>query len=350
MQVDQEVLERIILLLDSEQDTTLKAHPLSAAALRKLLNAGTETADVTLQSRTFGLFRRLPTSTQAWKPFAFDEAVDSRLGELALRDGFEAREAARCIGHLRSSAAVKVILAAHQQRSPAAAQALRLIGLEARSLPPIVPPGLRMSILGEAVWRHMTQNAANLRLVLFTSLLAGIGGMAVHFYSVIRAPAFLNADRLLVAVERAVVGGPALGMAILLTRLIARRMTYPSRAAGLVTSLLAGTAGVAISFLFMDYLFLNEIPVGIGIGLGSLLFSAGFSLQPLLPVKAWWANALTSAAGIWLGIVATWLIYLSIGASPLFFYEDLWSLAQVMISAGVVSLIIGGIAYTVDLQ
>ncbi len=343
-------LERIILLLDGEPDSALRAHPLSADSLYRLLDAAARAADITLKSRTLDLLRRMRADTERWQPYVFGEALDRRLGELALSDGFEGDAAARCVGHLRSTAAVQTILAAYQERgSSRAYDALRTVGVEANSLPPEVPLGLRLSLLSEVVREYLVTNPSNLIRVLLVSLLAGFLGLLLQFYMVIRAPAFLDADRLFVAVERAVIAGPLIGLAIFLARLLARRISFQSRLMGFVAGLTLGTATVSFTIFAIDYLFLKTVPSGAVFVAGALAFSLGFAATGVLARPRWLPRVLLSAAGIWIALAGSWIGYALSGASPVFYYEDQWSLGQVLISAGAVAVVTSAVAQAIDL-
>jgi hypothetical protein len=347
---DARTLEHVIRLMVTEPDSVLRQHQPGRESLRRLLEAGMAAPDITLQSKTIDLVRRIPVETNRWQAFAFDESLDRRLGEMALDESFGAEEIARYVGRLHSSAALRVVLADYTERqSERAFDALHTIALAAGGLPDFVPGSLRLRIAADAIWPQLTANPANLGRVLIASMLAGFAGILVHFYLVIYAPSFLDADRLLIALERALISGPFLGITIFVVRLLARRLSAPSRAAGFTVSLVAGSLGASLTLFIVDYLFLKNGSGGWAIMAGGLLLSLGFAIAASLPRPSWPVRGLLSAVGVWLGIVGSWMLYLFTGSSPIFYYDELWPLAQVFLSAGAVALSVGLVAQVVDL-
>jgi hypothetical protein len=345
-----EVLERVIGMLSTETPQALRDNPLSHDGLRRLLRVGLISPDVTLQSRTIDLLQRMSAAAERWQTFAFDENLDLSLGEAALGDGFAARETARYIGQLHSLTALRVIrdtwLAYKTRR---AFDALCEVALSAGGLPADIPPEVRLRVTARLMWGQISARPAQLARGLMISILAGFAGLLLHFYLVIDAPAFLDAERLLVALERALFSGPFLGIGIFLSRLLACRLTYPSRLAGFIASLIAGTVGCGVVFFVIDYLFLKTMPDVPVVAIGSLAISLGFVLAAHLRRPSWPVRMLIGAAGFWGGVFAGWMLYLLSGRGPLLFYSSAWGLDQVFIGAGVVALLTSLVAHFVDL-
>lgn len=350
---DPDMLERVILLLSDEPGEVLRQYPLNKNSLRRLLEAGMSAVDVTLQSRTIDLLRRIPPETGQWQLVVFDEALDRRLGEYALGDTFGAEETARYIGSLRSEVALRVVLNGYRSDDMAisarAQAALRSIAQGADGLPDFVPWPLRLRLGAGQAWAQLTANPANLARVLGVSLAAGFAGLLLHFYLVIDASPFLDAERLTVALERALISGPFLGVTILLVRLLAGRLSTPSRRGGLAASLIAGTAGCCATFLAIDYLFLKSMPGLVPITAGGLLISLGYAAAERLGRRPRAVRVLAGAAGMWLGVAGTWLGYLAARTTPLFYFSPEWGLWQVLLEAGAVSLLTSFLAHSVDL-
>jgi hypothetical protein len=178
-------------------------------------------------------------------------------------------------------------------------------------------------------------------LLAFLGSAAGIG---LQVYLTLYLPNFLDMARVSASLERGLIIGSVFGLGIFLARLITERFSIVRPLSRVFFGTLAGGMLTNAAFLIFHVLFLNTPPRGYLITLGCLFISLAFAIGGLIrprPVKM-----LLSSASVFTAIVGTWWLHLNLSASvlnltPLFRYDQSWTLLQVMLTALAVSLSIG---------
>jgi hypothetical protein len=163
----------------------------------------------------------------------------------------------------------------------------------------------------------------------FTTTLGSVLGFSVYVYLIYRLPGFMDATRLLVALERGSFLGAFVGFGVFLTRAIVQRLTSLSLAERLTVGIITGSLTILFSLFSYDILFLDLLPSGWLIPAGSIVIACGFGLSAGL-LKSIWLRMIASGAALILALSLTWLLHLATLMQPVLFYEYGWSTARVL--------------------
>lgn len=344
---DEEAVERAVACLLRPPDSTLKDFILPPASAERLLALASQGADVAFQMDALDLLGRIAGREGHWQETAFTPAADEKLAQLALSDGFEAKEAARLIGKSRSMTASRRLTNAWtHDLNPRAFAALLTIQKMTGEFPPSMPLTMRWQLAGQVGLQRLMSAPNRLIAPLVWTLLGSVLGVAVQVYATLRLRGFFAIDRILIALEQGLILGILAGLGIFATRLIVKRFDVVKPVPRLLLGTTIGAAIVNISVVLYQVLFLKTTPVGWLITLGSVLLVLGFAVSSLLPRPVWPARALVSFVFAELGIILPWLLSLSTGLDPIFRYEYTWPLQQVLL---VSCLVAGCITFVTQL-
>ncbi len=324
---DQKALERVVTQLSSDVTVSSWASDLPPATAASLLKAASKLDDPTLIERLLALVRRRVRSASSWQKASFSTMDDMRLAELALTDRLYAVEATRLIGHVRSETAVQVILG---EKDPARLiPALITVREVAGSLPSSTSLPIQLRVTGELLFRQLTAEPNALLRTYFMAALGSVLGFSVYVYLIYRLPSFMDATRLLVALERGSFLGAFVGFGVFLTRAIVQRLTSLSLTERLTVGIIIGSLTILFSLFSYDILFLDLLPSGWLIPAGSIVIACGFGLSAGL-LKSIWLRMAASGAALILALGLTWLLHLATLMQPVLFYEYGWPTARVL--------------------
>lgn len=345
---DEAAVERTVSLMLRDP---LKDFTLPAASAERLLDMASQGADVTFQMDALDLLGRLGGKAGHWREIAFTSAADEKLAQLALGDGFEAKEAARLIGHSRSMTASKSLTRAWtHDLNPRAFTALLTIQKTTGEFPPSIPLVTRWQLSGQVGLQQLVGGFSSLIPPFIWTLLGSILGVGFQVYATLRLRGFFAVDRILVAVEQGLFLGILAGLGIFATRLIVKRFDVLKPVSRLLLGMSIGTAIMNASIVLYHILFLKNAPSGWLITLGSVLLVLGFAISSLLSRPAWLVRALISFVFVELGIVLPFMLSIITQFDPIFQYEDTWTMAQVLLVSSTAALCISFVSQLTDVS
>lgn len=345
---DEEAVERAVglLLHDPLRDFTL---PPTAA--ERLLTLASKGADVAFQMEAIDLLGRIAGREGRWRDTVFTPAADEKMAQIALSDGFEAKEAARLIGQIRSMTASRSLTSAWMHDlNPRAFAALLVIQKTAGEFPPSLPLTMRWQLSAQVGLQQVMSSFNRLLPALGWTLLGGILGVGFQAYATVRLHGFFAVDRILIAIERGLFLGILLGLGIFATRVIVKRLDVVKPIPRFLLGTAVGAVIVDISVVLYQVLFLKTPPVGWLIGLGSALFILGFAISSLLSRPSWLVRALISFVFAEMGIIVPWLLSFSTGFDPIFHYDATWPIQQVVVVSCVAALCITFVTQLTDIS
>ena len=331
------VTERVIdhLWMDSEIHALKRAVSNNLPA--SLLGFACKTQNEVLREKIPALLRLLFPAAKKWRETAFSAQDDLNLALLANQKTSAGDEAAMLIGHIHSkSAAVEVLNTADSDRRIPAFLAIQSA---AGSLPTTIPISLRLIVTGKWLGQVLTARPLSLLLVFTMAFLGTALGASIQIYLTYRLPNFLDMERIIISLERGAFLGVIFGLGILLTRLIAERLTVMEVIPRVILSTITGGLVFSIGLFTYDVLILKNVPNGILMMTGCLLIALGYALGPLFHARL--ARIAVSLLFIFSAIAGTWWVHTSLSAiptrlSPIFFYDYSWTNVQVL---GVVLLV-----------
>jgi serine/threonine protein kinase len=331
------VAERVIdhIWVDHEVHALKKA--VSNHLPTSLLELARKTENEVLREKILTLLRLLFPAAKKWRETAFSAQDDLNLALLAIQETSAGDEAAMLIGHLHSSsAAVAVLKTADVDRRMPAFLAIQTV---AGSLPTTIPISLRLIVTGKWLQKLLTARPLSLLLVFTMAFLGTVLGASIHIYLTYRLPNFLDMERIIISLERGAFIGVIFGLGILITRLIAERLTAMEVMPRVILSTITGGLVFSIGLFTYDVLILKNAPNGTLMTTGCLLIALGYALGPLFHSRL--ARIAVSFLFIFSAIAGTWWVHTSLSAiptrlSPVFFYDYSWTNAQVL---GVVLLV-----------
>jgi serine/threonine protein kinase len=302
---------------------------LPASTVTRLLDIAHGTSKSQLGRQILVLLRHLLDSPPSWQTAGFGATGDARLAELALTDRPQAVEAARLIGHVRSEAAVEVILGEADDSRMAAA--LTVVQQTAGSFPRLVPLSIRWRLESQSLLSQLAADWPSLLSAYLVTLLGSFLGFGLYVYTVYRLPRFWDSKRLLVSLERGLFLGLPVGSGIFLTRLIVRRLTRWSAIRRLVVGVIIGAGVMSFGLYGYHTLFLDNLPTGWPIGVGCLVVSFGFALG-VEAARARGLQMLISLIVIGLALGVSWGLHVSRSMDPMLYYDYAWSARQIVVA------------------
>jgi serine/threonine protein kinase len=336
------IAARILRHLLSDPDILASVKSLPKDIATALLTIGTNTSDPTLRQKIFVGLRTLIPRGKAWCDPPLPPEQISHLGFLALEDSESGDTTAELIGHLRSPSAIQVIL--HHQDEERKIDALLLIQKVAESLPAFVPIRIRFRLSLEWILQRLTQQPMNLIGAYMIAFLSAAFGVGLQVYLTYNLPNFLDTARLTVSLEQGLIIGSIFGFGIFLSRLIVERFQTSNAFVRVFLGTIAGGIVMNIALLIFHVLFLHTPPRGFLLSLGCLWITLIFAISSLIRSRL--IKMLLASLSVFTAIIGTWWIHLSLATSqvewtPIFKYAYNWPLAQVSITALIVSLLIG---------
>lgn len=328
-------------------DEALLARPdlFSSSTLGYLLDLAIEA--VSLHEKALELMNRLAPKATRWDATEIASPADMKMADLALTDGPQARHTARLIGHLRSEAAVQVLLGTSEERDDdRILTALMEVRDVAGSLPRSIPMPLRMRVVARMVRRQLFSDWVTLIRGYLVAALGSALGLGLHIYATYRVPQFLDAARILNAVGGGLLFGLLIGLGIFLTRLIVQRLEILAPVPRVVLGVAVGALIVNLGLASYHTLFLAAPPEGWGVATGSFLTALGFGLGTWL-LRSRPLRMLTSTACVGLSISLSWLVALRMPLTPMLPYE-VGRPVQTAVLMAATSLLIGALPHAGD--
>jgi serine/threonine protein kinase len=277
-------------------------------------------------------------AAKAWRETALGPVSDKLLAALALNRPPAGERAARTIGRIRSTLAVRELEASRAERRNIA---LSIVQQEAGSLPGSIPRGVRLRIFFSWVIARLGERPERLLqaygwIVLGVALTAGL-----QVFITYRLPQFMDTLRILSSLERGVIFGLLFGLGILVSRVTVERFPESKKALRVLAGVLLGTFLLNAAVFVYDVLLNEFVPTGLLLTAGCLAVALGFSLAGL--AKKAGIRMLIAAPFVFLAISLTWLLHLAllkagIEMTPLFYYDISWPQTQILLTILLISL------------
>jgi len=232
-----------------------------------------------------------------WIEAVYSPEIDLLIAETALDNSMPrvAEFAARIIGRMRSTTAVRAIAVAQKEGRQGALRALALVRDEAPSLPPVVASGGRLYAWLANTWRRMTDIPLNIVWRYLFALFGAWLGMGFHVNQVYISGAIVSQARWASTIGMGLVFGVVAAFVPVFAE------EFPSRLRRFwpvwgrtIISLVLGTAFGMLAWYSFLYLFLNQSPTYPVLIYGGLGLSLGFLLTSMLKLRSWVAILLTA--------------------------------------------------------
>ncbi|MCX6081593.1 MAG: serine/threonine-protein kinase [Chloroflexi bacterium] len=327
---NESVAERIIIQL--EKDHKIQAlkikitDELSAALLKIAFNTNKDA----LRDQILALLPKIIQAPARWQKIAFSAEYDPLLAALAVQEDHSGDLAAQLIGHVHSEDAVMAVLksANKYQRMPV----FNTIRKSAGSLPSRLPLKLRLGVTSIWLQQILSARPISLLSVFGMAFLGTSLGTGLQIYLTYRLPSFMDLERIAISLERGGLLGLIFGTGILVSRLIAERLSILNSSLRVFLSTILGGLFLNIGLFTYDVLILKNVPDGLLISAGCLLIAFGFAIRPYL--RSISAKMLVSALAICTALAGSWWVHTSLASSPtslspIFFYDYTWSNLQV---------------------
>ena len=316
-----------------------------------LLETGLKTDNAFLRREIFDGLRALTQPKNGWdgsSPLDADQAT--RLGVFALEDSEFGDTTAELIGHLRSTTAVRVLLNHSDDERKIAA--LLLVQRAAGSLPAFVPGDIRFKLTTEQIVQRLIQEPVSLVGAYVLAFLGAALGIALQVYLTYHLPNFLDTARITTSLVRGLIAGSVFGLGIFIIRVVMERFRASPVPPRLLTGMFAGGIGMNVALLIFHVLFLNTPPSGAVLTVACMLIAFAFSLGGLFRSRL--PGMLIAIFAVFVAILGTWWIHTKFASSiadltPIFRYDQTWSLLQVAFTAFAVALPIGILGNLVNL-
>ena len=345
------ITARLITHLINDTDFRLFPDEMTDDTVASLLEIGLDSDNVFLRQQIFDGIRNLTQPGSVWNRSSLSTDQLKRLGSEALEDTEAGDTAAELIGHLRSTAAIQIVLDHPDEERKY--DTLLLIQKTAGSLPPFVQGNIRFRLSLESIMNRSVQQPVSLIGVYMLAFLGSTLGIGMQVYLTYRLPDFFDIARISTSLEQGLIIGSIFGLGIFMTRVIMERFQSPAIFLRLVFGTLAGWLGMNIALFIFHVLFLNTPPTGLLIPAGCIFISLTFSINGLFRSRI--IRIVLSIASVFIAIIGTWLIHVNSAASsvemtPLFRYDYAWSLTQISSTALWVAAFIGILGNLINLS
>ena len=321
MMEEEDIIERGLALRPDGTAGTWAIEQLSTAFVISLVELAQFSFNEELRKQALSFFHDLEKPHTQWQAVWFNLEADEGLAKIALSHETYASQAAEFIGQVGSQTAATYILADYEEhRFVKSMDALVTICQTARSLPKSFPMAMRVQVWLRVARKQLTGNRASLLRSYAGSALASALGLGLYVYNGYRLPALLNNGRLLNAIGSALFFGPLLGLGIFLTQLIVLRLKALALGLRVLLAIMIGTFFINLSFVGYAILFLDLIPEGYLILLGSLIFASGFGIAGGW-VRAKILRGFVSATFVAISLYLPWQLSLRTSQTPLLYYE-----------------------------
>ena len=318
-----------------------------------LLEIGTKSANENFRQQVFHGLRELTRPGDRWdeKTVSLGSIHLQRLGDLALEDSEAGDAAAELIGHLRSTSAVRVITDYHDDERKITA--LLLIQQTAGNLPAYLRGGLRFRLKLEWAVQRLIQQPVRLVSAYVMAFLGSALGVGIQNYMTINLTGLFNTDRITLSLERGLIIGSIFGLGIFLSRVFVERFQTSRKLPRIFLGTLAGGTVITLAVFVFHLLWVKTPPRGFLIPAGSMLIAHAFVVGGFS--RSYIFKAMLSSVSVFAAIVGTWWLHVNYAGSnldltPIFRYNDAWSLMQVSLTALGVALPIGILGNMINLD
>jgi serine/threonine protein kinase len=343
----EEDIERALTLLLDEPQLNSLPNIITSTLTSRLVDLATGSAGESLRSKALDLLTYAVEPGKSWQPVRFTHSDDNKLALLAVSDDPRATQAARLIGHIRSTTAIQGLLNSLESGSRNNSfQALVEVRRIAEKLPSSLTLWVRFQIWFDLARQQLFgDRAAIFKAYAATALGSGLG-LGFHVYAGYRETSFFSNLRILNTLGSALFFGPLIGLGIFLTRLIVRRLVIMSLAYRMLFGVVIGSLIVNLSIAFQHDIFLDAAPEGWLMLIGSFILTLGFGLGAGLSESSL-TRAIISSIATGLGIGISWLLAFSTGQTPMLYYENNQPLKTVFLII-TTSLLVGLVPHIFD--
>jgi serine/threonine protein kinase len=326
------IAERIIDHLETDRAILSSQKCISTTLVEHLLGRAQKTKSPELREKILSFIPAVTAKQNKWRKNALGGNNDLILAGMAVSGGAASEKAAQLIGHLHSESAT---LEVFRKTSPAQRESiLQFIQMAAGSLPASIPLSLRASITASWFLQNLAARPSNILLAFSLAFLGTFIGTSIQTYFSYRLPGFLDFERTSIALERGSLFGLIFGVGILVTRLIAERLTFLGKLPRIILAAVAGATSLNMGLFTNNVLFLKYVPDGFLLSAGCLFIALGFASASLLqglPARSAVTTLFISAA-----LAGTWWAHTQLAVSPasltpIFFYEYTWANTQVFV-------------------
>ncbi len=247
-----------------------------------------------------------------WREVVYTPEIDTFVASIALdrSDPLVADFAARMIGQMRSTSAVRVIAEAQRAGKRGALRALALVRDESPTLPPPVTFRARAYAWLANSWRRMTEGQIELVWRFVLALLGGALGMGAWVYISFRSNLIFTPARWGNTIAIGLVFGVIIGFMVLFADGFSRRLRgFWLGRVRLVASAILGTFFGVLAWSSFTWFYLNDLPNWNLMKLGGVGLALGFILAAALNLPGWAAflvTVLAAYAPIFLSYRAVW--------------------------------------------
>lgn len=320
---------RVIDHLLKDQGLTASEPILSSRMVEALIEVASGTNVPLLRQQILQVLRKLSPQPGEWRVSAFTDGLDRTLAYLALDDTLQGDEAANLIGQIRSSTAANLVAqnSSKDRRIPALLEIQKIAG----SLPASISAKTRLTVSMQLMLGGFIERPLLLLTVFLMAYFGSAISVGIQNYLIVRIPAYMDAVRISVSLERGLFLGVFFGVGISLIRLMVERFSssVPWR---LIIATIMGGSIFSIGLYTYDILMVQINLSGILFVGGCVLAAFGFAQSSLMHTRL--LRILVATAAIFLALSLTWVIHLmflstGIELSPLFYYDYSWSAWQI---------------------
>ena len=323
---------QVVPAASTDQDATL--------FLELARNSGDDgtTADV------LTILEKSVPAAKTWRETALGPVSDKLLAALALNRPPAGDLAARTIGRIRSTLAVRELESSRAGRRNIA---LSIVQQEAGSLPGSIPRGVRLRIFISWVLARLGERPERL-LQAYGWIVLGVAlTVGMQVFITYRLPQFMDTLRILSSLERGGIFGLLFGLGILVSRVTVERFPESKKGLRVLAGVFLGTFLLNAAVFIYDVLLNEIVPTGLLLTTGCLMVALGFSLAGLARKAG--IRMLIALPFVFAAISITWLLHLAllqagIEMTPLFYYDVSWPQAQILLTILVISLPMAGIS------
>ncbi len=349
------IAARVIEHLTGDMEIRTFSDGVPEVITNSLLEIGTKSADEKFRQRVFQGLRELTRPGDRWDEKAVSMGANhlQHLGDLALEDSEAGDAAAELIGHLRSASAVRVITDHHDEERKITA--LLLIQQTAGNLPAYLRGGLRFKLKLEWAVQRLIQQPVRLVSAYVLAFLGSALGVGIQNYMTINLTGLFNTERITLSVERGLIIGLIFGLGLFMSRVFVERFRTSRALPRVFLGTLAGGILITLAVFVFHILWVKTPPRGFLIPAGSMLIALAFVIGGF--TRSYILKAILSSVSVFAAIVGTWWLYVNYAGSnldltPIFKYDEAWSLIQVSLTVLGVALPIGilGNMFKLDIE
>lgn len=347
------IAARVIEHLTGDMEIRAFSDGVPETIANSLLEIGTKSVNENLRQQIFHGLRELTRPGDRWDETTISLGANhlQRLGDLALEDSEAGDAAAELIGHLRSTSAVRVITDYHDEERKITA--LLLIQQTAGNLPAYLRGGLKFRLKLEWAVQRLVQQPVRLVGAYVMAFLGSALGVGIQNYMTIRLTGLFNTERIILSLERGLIMGAVFGLGIFLSRVFVERFQTSRKGPRIFLGTLVGGMVITLGVLVFHILWVKTPPRGFLIPAGSMLIAIAFVVGGF--TRSYILKAILSSAAVFAAIAGTWWLHVNYAGSnleltPIFKFDEAWSLTQVSLTALGVALPIGILGNLINLD